>query len=48
MLCLIEDEDPCLRVLQYSPQKKLALKINIDGVEKLEEGTLFSEATFIS
>ena len=33
---------------QYSPQPRLRLKINIDGVEEVEEGTLFSEATFIS
>ena len=33
---------------QYCPQKRLSLKVNIDGVETIEEGTLFSEATFIS
>ncbi|MCJ1230725.1 putative cell survival pathways protein [Toensbergia leucococca] len=35
-------------IYQYSPQQKLALKINIDGKETVEEGILFSEATFIS
>lgn len=33
---------------QYCPRKRLSLKVNIDGVETIEEGTLFSEATFIS
>ena len=34
--------------LQYSPQSRLSLKINIDGVKNVEEGVLFSETTFIS
>ncbi|KAL8744544.1 MAG: hypothetical protein Q9190_003223 [Brigantiaea leucoxantha] len=36
------------QVLQFSPRRKLSLKIDIDGVETIEEGELFSEATFIS
>ncbi|MCJ1268672.1 putative cell survival pathways protein [Lobaria immixta] len=35
-------------IYQYSPQQRLALRINIDGNEQIEEGVLFSEATFIS
>lgn len=35
-------------IYQYAPQKKLSLRISIDGVEHVEEGDLFSEATFIS
>lgn len=35
---------PCL-LAQYAP--KLSLKSTIDGVEKTEEGTIFTEATFI-
>jgi len=35
-------------IYQYSPQQKLKLVLNIGGEEKAEEGTLFSEATFIS
>lgn len=34
-------------VTQYSPQQNLALKIKIGNEEKVEEGQLFSEATFI-
>lgn len=35
--------------LQYMPSKKLSLKIKIgDEPEIVEEGRLFSEATFIS
>ena len=34
--------------MKYSPQQNLALKLVVDGVEKREEGVLFSEATFIS
>jgi hypothetical protein len=33
---------------QYSPKEKLSLKLNIGGVETVEEGFLFSESTFIS
>lgn len=35
-------------MIQYSPQQKLAITVNIDGIETTEEGELFSEATFIS
>ena len=35
-------------IYQYSPQPKLSIKVNINGKETVEEGTLFSEATFIS
>ena len=35
-------------IYQYSPRQKLPIKININGKEVAEEGTLFSEATFIS
>ena len=35
-------------IYQFSPQQKLPLKITINGKETIEEGTLFSEATFIS
>ena len=34
--------------LQYSPQQRLSLTLDIDGVETVEEGDLFSEAVFIS
>lgn len=34
--------------MQYSPQEKLTLKMKIGDNEITEEGTLFSEATFIS
>jgi hypothetical protein len=37
-----------LTSLQYSPQDKLSLKVKIGDTEVTEEGTLFSEATFIS
>lgn len=33
---------------KYSPQQKLSLKVKIGDVEKVEEGILFTEATFIS
>ncbi|MCJ1408215.1 putative cell survival pathways protein [Ptychographa xylographoides] len=35
-------------IYQYSPQPRLKLAISIDGTETVEEGTLFSEAVFIS
>ena len=35
-------------IYQYSPQPKLSIKVKINGKETVEEGTLFSEATFIS
>lgn len=36
-------------IYQYSPEQRLSLKISIEGEEdKVEEGVLFSEATFIS
>jgi hypothetical protein len=47
-LSSLKTQCPANKWSQYSPQQRLALKINIDGVEKVEEGTLFSEATFIS
>ncbi|KAL8796101.1 MAG: hypothetical protein Q9195_001434 [Heterodermia aff. obscurata] len=34
--------------MKYSPQQKLALKLVVGDVETVEEGILFSEATFIS
>jgi hypothetical protein len=34
--------------LQYSPQQKLTLKLKVGENEFTEEGTMFSEATFIS
>lgn len=38
-----------LTVSQYAPQQRLSMKIRIgDDEEKMEEGTLFTEATFIS
>ena len=42
---VIQDTDPWN---QYCPQKRLSLKVNIGGIETIEEGILFSEATFIS
>ena len=33
---------------QYSPQEKLSITVSIDGIEKTEQGELFTEATFIS
>lgn len=33
---------------QYSPHPRLTLKLTIDGIEKVEEGELFTEATFIT
>ena len=33
---------------KYSPRQKLSITVNVDGVEKIEEGELFTEATFIS
>ncbi|KAL9033173.1 MAG: hypothetical protein Q9180_006092 [Flavoplaca navasiana] len=35
-------------IFQYSPQQNLQLKIKVGDEEKVEEGMLFSEATFIS
>ncbi|KAL8695547.1 MAG: hypothetical protein Q9224_003364 [Gallowayella concinna] len=35
-------------IYQYSPQQKLQLKIKVGDEEKVEEGILFCEATFIS
>ncbi|MCJ1369020.1 putative cell survival pathways protein [Loxospora ochrophaea] len=35
-------------IYQYSPEPKLSLKISIGGEEHVEEGTVFTEATFIS
>ncbi|KAL9640309.1 MAG: hypothetical protein Q9164_000359 [Protoblastenia rupestris] len=35
-------------IYQYSPRQKLSITINVNGKETIEEGTLFSEATFIS
>ena len=35
-------------IYQYSPEKKLSLRVKVNGSEKVEEGQLFSEATFIS
>ena len=35
-------------IFQYSPQPRLQLKITIDGKERLEEGDIFCESTFIS
>lgn len=35
-------------LVQYSPRRKMELKITVDDEEKVEEGILFSEATFIS
>ncbi|KAL9594299.1 MAG: hypothetical protein Q9219_007109 [cf. Caloplaca sp. 3 TL-2023] len=35
-------------IYQYAPKPKLELKIQIDGKKHSEEGTIFSEATFIS
>ncbi|KAJ5327277.1 hypothetical protein MYU51_017781 [Penicillium brevicompactum] len=35
-------------IFQYSPQDKLSLKLNIGGEDVTEEGTMFSESTFIS
>ncbi|KAL8841389.1 MAG: hypothetical protein Q9176_003269 [Flavoplaca citrina] len=35
-------------IFQYSPQQNLQLKIKVGDEEKVEEGVLFSEATFIS
>ncbi|MCJ1245546.1 putative cell survival pathways protein [Trapelia coarctata] len=34
-------------IYQYSPEPRLSLKLTVDGVEAVEEGVLFSEATFI-
>lgn len=34
--------------LQYSPQDKLTLKLKIGDTEVAEEGSMFSEASFIS
>ncbi|KAJ5120618.1 Histone H4 [Penicillium bovifimosum] len=35
-------------IFQYSPQEKLSLKLKIGDEEITEEGTMFSESTFIS
>jgi hypothetical protein len=35
-------------VPQYSPQEKLSLKMKLGDEEITEEGTMFSESTFIS
>ncbi|KAJ5101745.1 Histone H4 [Penicillium alfredii] len=35
-------------IFQFSPEEKLSLKLNIGGTESVEEGNMFSEATFIS
>ncbi|EKV10501.1 Survival factor 1 [Penicillium digitatum] len=35
-------------IFQYSPQEKLSLKLKLGDEEITEEGTMFSEATFIS
>ena len=35
-------------IYQYCPRQKLSITINVNGKETIEEGTLFSEATFIS
>ncbi|KAL8693409.1 MAG: hypothetical protein Q9218_001758 [Villophora microphyllina] len=35
-------------IYQYAPRRKMELNITVDGEEIVEEGTLFSEATFIS
>ncbi|EER25005.1 hypothetical protein CPC735_016040 [Coccidioides posadasii C735 delta SOWgp] len=35
-------------IYQYSPQEKLSLKLRVGDAEITEEGTLYSEATFIS
>ena len=35
-------------IYQYSPHPKLSISLNINGKEVVEEGILFSEATFIS
>ena len=35
-------------IYQYSPKTKLSFKLRIDGAESVEEGELFSEATFIT
>ncbi|KAJ5558499.1 hypothetical protein N7535_008713 [Penicillium sp. DV-2018c] len=35
-------------IFQYSPQQKLSLKLKIGDEEITEEGTMFSESTFIS
>ena len=41
--CLLIDCD-----LQYSPQQRLSLTLDVDGAVTVEEGDLFSEAVFIS
>ncbi|KAJ5677967.1 Survival factor 1 [Penicillium maclennaniae] len=35
-------------IFQFSPQEKLKLKVKIGETETIEEGTMFSESTFIS
>ncbi|KAG8527499.1 uncharacterized protein KY384_007651 [Bacidia gigantensis] len=35
-------------IYQYSPQQRLSIKLDVNGKERVEEGTLFSEATFIT
>ncbi|CAD6571282.1 MAG: Putative cell survival pathways protein [Alectoria sarmentosa] len=35
-------------IYQYAPQQKLSITVKLDGVETIEEGELFTEATFIS
>lgn len=37
-----------LTIRQYSPQQKLSLKLKVGDEEFTEEGSMFSEATFIS
>mgnify|MGYP006868020200 CR=1 FL=1 len=37
-----------LTLAQYSPQEKLSLKLKLGDEEITEEGTMFSESTFIS
>lgn len=35
-------------IFQYSPKEKLSLKLKVDDTDTTEEGSMFSEATFIS
>ena len=35
-------------IYQYSPQPNLSLKVRVGGTETVEDGTQFSEATFIT
>lgn len=46
--CLLEKTIISNNLAQYSPQEKLSFKLKLGDEEITEEGTMFSESTFIS